>query len=472
MNATDLLLAEAGTLERLLRPRSVAIVGASEQPNKVGGRPLTYLREQGFAGAIYPVHPHATTVQGVPAFASLTALPEVPDAVILCVPSDQIEAELERCASLGVQHVVLFASGYAEVGGEGVGRQQQLLNICRQTGMRLVGPNSIGTADFASGAVLSFASIYADHPPLDGPIAIVSQSGAFGVAAYALLRAAGLGVRYVVATGNEADLDTADFIAELVSDATIRVVLLYLEGVKSDARLRAALEAARERGVAVIAVRAARSPEGRRSAGLHTASTCAGGAVLDELFEACGCRTVADLTEWVAGVPLYLAARAAPSPATPRVALISNSGASCVIAADAADALGLPLAVLAPDTLALLDACLPRFSLNRNPIDLTAMLLTDPALLGRVLTALLTDAGVDAASLGLVAIGGPSYDVARFARECRQAAQEAGKPLVVHSPHPHVRATFAQHGHAVFDTEAQALHGLRAHARHLHALNR
>ena len=461
----------ARSLDALLRPQSVAVVGASDQVHKVGGRPLHYLLSQGFAGRLYAVNPRATAIQGQPSFASIDALPEVPDAAILCVPSEQVEVELTRCGRRGVRQVVLFASGYAEVGAEGAQRQQRLRAICSEFGMRLLGPNTIGCANFATGAVLSFASIYADHAPLDGPVAIVSQSGAFGVSAYALLRGAGLGARYVVATGNEADLDTADVLAEVVRDAAIRLVLVYLEGVKDAERLRAALLAARERGVAVIAVRAGRSVEGRRSAAWHTSSNGAASAELDALFAECGCRTATDLMELVASVPLYLNAGAAAN-GLPRIALVSNSGASCVISADAADLLGLPLATLSSDTRALLDACLPVFSLNRNPIDLTAMLLAEPALLGRVIGAVLTDASVDAASLGLIAIGGPSYDVPRFARECFEASQRAAKPLVVHSPHQHVQAAFSQQGLAVFASESQALEGLRSHALHSLALRR
>ncbi|HUG21837.1 CoA-binding protein, partial [Piscinibacter sp.] len=204
---------DEGLLESLLRPRSIAVVGASDNPNKVGGRPLKYLLEQGYAGRVYAVNPRQASVQGLPSHPSLDALPEVPDAAVLCVGAEQAEEQLALCARLGVRNALLFASGYAEVGDQGLARQQRLAAICRAGGVRLLGPNSIGVASFDSGAVMSFASIYTDHVPQDGPVAIVSQSGAFGVSAYALLRDAGIGVRCVAATGNEADLDTADFVA-------------------------------------------------------------------------------------------------------------------------------------------------------------------------------------------------------------------------------------------------------------------
>ncbi|MBL0730669.1 CoA-binding protein [Piscinibacter sp. HJYY11] len=457
-------------LDSLLAPASVAVVGASDNPHKVGGRPLRYLLDQGYAGRIYAVNPRQRSVQGLPAFAGLDALPEVPDVAVLCVAAEQAEEQLELAARLGVRHALLFASGYAEVGAEGAAREQRLLAIARSGGLRLLGPNSIGVASFDSGAVLSFASIYTDHAPADGAVAIVSQSGAFGVSAYALLREQGIGVRCVAATGNEADLCCADFVDALARRPGVRLLLLYLEDVQDAALMRRALETARAHGVAVLAVRAARSTEGRRSARWHTGSEGAADARLDAMFAAAGCRTVAHLGELVASVPLYLDP-AARSPATPpRIAIVSNSGASCVLAADAADRLGLPLAELGAGTRAMLDASLPPFSLNRNPIDLTAMLLADASLLGRVMTGVLADPGVDAALLGLLAIGGPSYDVPRFAREARQAALAAGRPLALYSPHAHVRATFAREGVAVYTHEAEALQALAEHAAHRRAL--
>jgi acyl-CoA synthetase (AMP-forming)/AMP-acid ligase II/acyl-CoA synthetase (NDP forming) len=456
------------SLDTLLAPRSVAVVGASDNPNKVGGRPIKYLREQGFAGRIYPVNPRAGSVQGLPAYAALDQLPEVPDAVILCIGAEQAEAQLAECVRLGIGHALLFASGYAEVGAEGRVRQERLAAICRAGGVRLVGPNSIGVASFDSGAVLSFASIYTDHVPLDGPVAIVSQSGAFGVAAYALLREAGWGVRCVAATGNEADVDTADFIEALVQRPGVRLVLLYLENVPDPARMAAALDAARQRGVAVLAVRSGRSAHGSRSADLHTGSAGSARADLDALFEAHGCRTVAGLVELVANVPLYLAPAsvAAATVGMPRLALVSNSGASCVLAADEAQSRGLPLARLSAESERRLAELLPDFSLNRNPVDLTAMLLTDPALLGAVIQVVLQDAAVDAVTLGLLAVGGPSYDLPRFVRECRAAMEAAAKPLAIYSPHAHVREAFALGGFAVFPGEAQAMEALQGFVAH------
>lgn len=463
----------ANGLHSLLHPRSVAVVGASDNPDKVGGRPLRHLIAHGFAGRLYPVTQRGAPVQGLESRTSLAELPEVPDVAILCVPAERADIEIASCARLGVPNVLLFSSGFAEVSAAGRAAQESLAASCRAAGIRLLGPNTLGIANFSNGAVLSFASAYLDCPHRDGPVAVVSQSGGFGAAAYTLLRNNDVGVRYVCTTGNQADLDVADFVAELSCDQSLRVMLIYQEEVRQAAAMRAALERARRRGIAVIAVPGGLSPAGARSAQLHTGSTgfdqLDGGQLL-ALYREAGCRIAWSLPELCESVPLYLGPHGGRAGDGGGLALISNSGASCVIAADAAAELQLPIAELAPATRAALDVVLPDFSLNRNPIDLTAMLLADPGLLGRVMHITLADAAVSAATLGLVAIGGPSYDLPRFVRETAEAVRVSGKPCAVHAPDPRVRLAFSEAGLPVFASERAALVALRDWRGHLAAI--
>lgn len=463
----------ANGLRSLLHPRSVAVVGASDNPDKVGGRPLRHLIAHGFAGRLYPVTQRGAPVQGLESRTSLAELPEVPDVAILCVPAERADIEIASCARLGVPNVLLFSSGFAEVSAAGRAAQESLAASCRAAGIRLLGPNTLGIANFSNGAVLSFASAYLDCPHRDGPVAVVSQSGGFGAAAYTLLRNNDVGVRYVCTTGNQADLDVADFVAELSCDQSLRVMLIYQEEVRQAAAMRAALERARRRGIAVIAVPGGLSPAGARSAQLHTGSTgfdqLDGGQLL-ALYREAGCRIAWSLPELCESVPLYLGPHGGRAGDGGGLALISNSGASCVMAADAAAELQLPIAELAPATRAALDVVLPDFSLNRNPIDLTAMLLADPGLLGRVMHITLADAAVSAATLGLVAIGGPSYDLPRFVRETAEAVRVSGKPCAVHAPDPRVRLAFSEAGLPVFASERAALVALRDWRGHLAAI--
>jgi acyl-CoA synthetase (NDP forming) len=455
------------SMESLLRPRSVAVVGASDNIQKIGGRPLHYLQRHGFAGALYPVSQRAEPVQGLRSYPHLEELPEAPDCVILSVPATAALEQLRNCVQVGARSAVLFSSGFAELGDEGRRLQDALAETARESGLRLLGPNTIGSANFGCGAVLSFASIYQEFPAQDGPVAIVSQSGAVGASVYAMLRDNGVGVRYVCTTGNQADVGVSDFLVATLEDPAVRVVLLYLEEARDTAALAGALASARARGVPVLVLPGARTASGMSMAACHTGSAGTSDASLARLFEAQRCRVVGTLPELAASVPLYLESTAAAA-AAPRVGVMSNSGASCVMAADACDALGLALADLSAATRQCLDELLPSFSRSRNPVDLTAMLLAEPALLGHAVRAVLKDAHCDALVLSLLAVAGSGYDLPRFSAETGQAVRASRKPAVFSSPDPRVRAAFAAQGLAVFQSECEAIAALASHAAHLH----
>ena len=460
---------KAPPLHTLLSPRSVAIVGASDNIHKIGGRPLHYLLGSGYKGRIFPVSQRGGLVQGIASYPNLDELPEAPDSVILSVPAEAALTQLQACARIGARNAILFSSGFGEMGASGLAKQEELRAAARDSGVRLLGPNTIGTANFSCGAILSFASMYLEVAPQDGPVAIVSQSGAVGVSAYALLRQNGVGVRYVCTTGNQADLDVCDFLRAALADPGVRLLLLYLEEARDFAALEAALVVARSRGVPVLALQAARSDSGARMAACHTGAAGTRGPALGRLLAQYGCRRVDSLAQLSADVPLYLM-HGQPTALGLQVGVISNSGASCVLAADACDALALPLASLSDTTVAELDALLPAFSRSRNPVDLTAMLLTEPSLLGRAVGALLQDPGCSALALSLLAVAGAGYDVPRFAADTARAVRACGKPAVFSSPDARVRAAFAAEGVAVYASEHEALAALKHHHIHREAI--
>jgi acyl-CoA synthetase (NDP forming) len=461
--------AQGTAMEALLRPRCVAIVGASDNIQKIGGRPLHYLLNHGYRGRIFPVSQRGGPVQGIVSYPSLDALPEAPDSVILSVPADAALAQVEACARIGARNAILFSSGFGEMGTEGLRQQQELVAAARAGGMRLLGPNTIGAANFSCGAILSFASVYQDFAPQDGPVAIVSQSGAVGASAYALLRQNGVGVRYVCTTGNQADIEVCDFMGAVLADPSVRLLLLYLEEARDLGALESALALARSRGVPVLVLQAARSDSGAQMAACHTGAAGTRGPQLARLLSHYGCRRVASLPQLTAGAPLYLT-DSAPAGLGMQVGVISNSGASCVLAADACDSLELPLAGLAGSTVAELEAMLPAFSRSRNPVDLTAMLLTDASLLGRAVDTVLRDPGCTALALSLLAMAGAGYDVPRFAADTGQAVRACGKPAVFSSPDPRVRSAFAAEGIAVFASEHEAIAALKEHCVHREAI--
>lgn len=446
----------------LFAPASVAVIGASDNPNKVGGRPIHYMRHFGYAGEVFPVNPGRTTIQGYRAYPTLHDIGKTPDAVVIAVSGDATLEQVRLCAEAGVKAAVIMASGFAETGEAGRRHQQQLLDAAHAGGMRLVGPNAQGTANFSSGAVLNFSTMFMEVAPQDGPIAIISQSGAASVMPYALLRQAGLGVRYLVATGNDADLDACAMAAAVAGDPEVRLILVYLESITDPAALARAAALARSRGASIVAIKAGNSQHGARAAASHTGALVGNDAAIDAFLARHGIWRVGDIGELVRAVPLYLQGRA---PGQGRTVVMSHSGAVGVMSADLAERHGLPLTALQPATLDRLGAILPEFGTASNPLDMTAALMGKGDMFPRVLDTLGADPQADMIMVG-IPVAGPGYDVEALARDAASFSSRLGKPLVASAPQQSVRDVFVRHGVPTFVTEADAVAALAQYAGH------
>ncbi|MFB2599638.1 acetate--CoA ligase family protein [Herbiconiux sp. P17] len=447
-------------------PASVAIIGASSDPEKIGGRPIRYMQESAYAGAIYPINPQRTEIQGLVAYPSLDALPAVPEVAIIAVSGANAVAQIVRCAELGVKGCVIMASGFGETGdAQGLSWQREMLDAAARTGMRIVGPNSQGLANFATGAVLSFSTLFTEQPPHDGAVAVVSQSGALCSVPYGLLREAGIGVRYAHATGNDIDVTAAELAAEVVADPEVKLLLLYLEDIADLDSLADVARIALERYVPVVALKGGRSEAGQRAAASHTGALATEESVVDAFLEKHGIWRAHSTRDLVAAASLYLRPG---RPTGQSVAIVSNSGAICVLAADAAAEEGLPLAELSVATKTELTDALPSFASVENPIDVTAALLTDSSLFGKVLPVLGRDGGVDACVVG-IPVAGRGYDVDRFARDVAEFEAQTGVPVVMAVPQSNIARVFREKGLVVFADESEAVHALAQYLRH-HAL--
>lgn len=446
----------------MLNPRSVAILGASDNPDKIGGRPIRFMRDFGYEGAIYPVNPGREVVQGLTCYASLSDLPEAPEAVIVAVAGDKVVAAVEECARLGVKLCVIMASGFGETGPEGKAIEAGMRDTARAAGMRLIGPNTQGIANFGSGAILSFSTMFIETPPLDGPIAAISQSGAMSVVPYGLLRDKGIGLRYVNATGNDSDVSAPEMVLEVLEDPEIRLVLLYLESLSDPAMLARAAIRAQERGVPIIALKSGASEVGKRAAASHTGAIATSDRVVDAFCRKYGIWRADGMLDLVAAAEMYLHGW---KPTDDRLAIISNSGAVCVMAADAADREGLSISQLAPETEAELTRVLPAFASPRNPVDITAALLSDGGLFSKVLPACGSDPAVDLLLVGLP-ITGQGYDYSRFARDTGAFLRESGKPVIVSNAQAKVREVFRAEGVPAFTTEDEAVAAISQFVRH------
>ena len=448
----------------VFHPASVAVIGASDNRNKVGGRPIYYMKRFGYAGRILPINPQRHEVQGLRCFSSLSALDEVPDAAIIAVSGQSAIDAVHECALIGVETVIIMASGFAETGAEGRVLQDDLIRHARSHGMRVVGPNAQGIANFATGAVLNFSTMFMEVEPMDGAIAIVSQSGAASVMPYALLRGQGLGVRYLAATGNDADLGVSELTKIIASDEDIRLILVYVEAVSHPSLLAEAAQIAHSRGAQIVLLKGGSSSHGAAAAASHTGALVGADGALDAFLRQNGIIRVADIHGLVNAAPHYV--KHYP-PGNGRTIVMSHSGAVGVMCADAADRAGLPLAQLGEATLAAVREVMPSFASASNPLDLTASLLGNGDMFPKVLDALGNDPEADMFVIG-IPVAGPGYDVDALARTTANFMLSHRKPIAVTAPQASVREKFDALGIPTYVSETDAINGLSQYASPRH----
>jgi acetate---CoA ligase (ADP-forming) len=461
-----MLLDPRAALRRALAPSSIAVIGASDNANKIGGRPIAYLSRFGFRGKVYPVNPARQEVQGLRSYAALADLPEVPDVAIIAVAGELAVQAVDECAQAGVSVAIIMSSGFGEVHAQGKLQEQAMRERARAVGMRLVGPNSQGLANFGSGAVASFSTMFTEVQPADGPIGIVSQSGAMAVIPYGLLRERGLGVRHSHATGNDCDVTVCELASVVAEDPQLKLLLLYLEGIPDPWNLAEAARIARERDLPIVVLKSGRTAAGQAAAQSHTGALANEDRTVDAFLREHGIMRAQSMVDLVDSAPLYLQGW---RPKGRRLVAISNSGAVCVLTADAATQEDMPLEPLQDTTQDELRQILPGFATVRNPVDITAALLTNSGLFGAILPPISRDPAADAFMIG-IAVAGAGYDVERFSRDAAHFAAETGKPLVLAAPQPSIAERFKRNGLVVFPTEGQAVHALGQYLTHMQLL--
>ncbi|WP_375312235.1 acetate--CoA ligase family protein [Bradyrhizobium sp. A5] len=446
-------------IERLIRPRSVAIIGASADPSKTAGRPVSYLQKHGFAGKIYPVNPKVADIGGLACYADIASLPEVPDVGIVLLGAERAHIAVRQLSERGAAAAIVLASGYTEAGADGAERQKQLMEAAGS--MRLLGPNTIGLVNLTDNIVLSASGALAmDHFPL-GAIGLVSQSG--GILGALLSRAAarGVGLSKLVSTSNEADLELADFIDFLADDSATRVIALYIEAIRNPARFRQAVLRARRAGKPVVAFKIGRSEAGAKAAVSHTGALAGSDRMYDALFRQLGvirAKTFDDLLD----IPAALAAGRKLSGR--RVAILTSTGGAGTIVSDSLGVAGF--ATPAPDTetsaqLRSLQSG-SHATLDRNPIDVTLAGL-QPDLLRAAIRILLASPSYDALTIivGSSAVGSPTL-MADAIHDCLPMSD---KPVIAYvSPYaPDVVSVLTRRGVPAYTSAescAGALDGL------------
>ncbi|MDE2580462.1 MAG: acetate--CoA ligase family protein [Rhodospirillales bacterium] len=364
-------------LTPLLAPRSIAILGASNDPARIGGRPIAYMKAQNFQGALYPVNPNRTEVQGLRAYPSVADLPETPDVAIVAVPAALAVQAAEDLGKRGTKAALVFTAGFAEVDAAGQAAQDRMVAAARAHGMRILGPNCLGVFDGRTGYYATFSSSFDSGWPVPGRIGIASQSGAYGTHLYTLARNRGIGASLCIMTGNEADVTVGECIGWLAENPDVDVIAAYIEGIREAPGLLAAFATARAARKPIVMMKVGRSALGSAAAKSHTASIAGDDAVTEAVMAEFGVHR-ARTSEEMLDIAQTATRRIYPVRNT--LGMITLSGGAGVLVSDVAEQAGLAMPAMPEDAQAKLKS-LVSFCAPRNPVDATAQVGNDLNLL-------------------------------------------------------------------------------------------
>ncbi|MGC1512586.1 MAG: GNAT family N-acetyltransferase [Acidimicrobiales bacterium] len=409
--------AEARSVGRLLRPSSIAVIGASRTPGSVGHEVFRNLLQGGFNGPVYPVHPTASHVASVRAYASVMDIPDDVDLAVVVVPAGVAPEVVLDCARKRVRALVIISGGFAETGEKGAEAERELVTLAHRHGMRVVGPNSMGVIN--TDPAVSMNATIDDHRPLPGGVGFLSQSGALGVAILESMASLGLGVSSFVSVGNKADVSGNDLLQYWEGDERTDVVLLYLESFGNPRKFtRLARRVSRVKPIVVV-----KTGRRHRDVGVRGDGRATDDGVLDALFRQTGVLRV-DTLQQLFDVASVLTSQ--PLPEGHRVAVVASAGGAALLAVDACEGVGLSVPPLSSATTARLTTGLPEGTRVGNPIEMPAT--ATPSDYGRALDLVLGADDVDAALvIHAAAGGGPTGEVAA---EVARAGRRAGKPVV------------------------------------------
>jgi acetyltransferase len=460
-------------LTPLMKPESIAVVGASPRMNRAT-RVITNLQRFGYAGRVFPINPRYTEIHGLPCYPDLASTPEPADTVVVAIPAEQVPAVLTAAVERGVRGAVVLSSGFGEAGPAGQARQAAIERLAAEHGLLVCGPNCYGVFNIR----LAAATFSADmRDPLPGPVAVVSQSGGFSHAiAEHLMHQRRVGLSYIVSCGNQGGVTVEDYVEFLVDDADTAVIGVFVEGFKQPLKLRRVAARARERRKPLVVLKVGRSKNARQAMLAHTGSLAGTPEIIEAMLRQSGIVQVTSLNEMLDTLALLLAARAVRRPGW-RTAVLSGLGGECGRVADVADREGVELPALSPLSIEALAAAMPEFGNPRNPLDGTGTMYENAEIFPRLVETLLRDEVVDVLAVNMRANvprpGGwaPSREFARAV----EAAVRAGTDRLVFCFGSHaagdldqdVIAPLAAAGVPFLEATETAMQALR-HAREYH----
>jgi acetyltransferase len=462
-------LAKPLDLKNLFHPRSVALIGASTEQNKLSGRPFRFFREYGYAGNFYPVNPKYPEIAGVPCFAKLSDIPGEVDLAVITLPATAVPEALAECGAKGVKAAAIISSGFAEVGGEGVRLQDELQRIALENGIAVCGPNCSGFVYFPERVTATFSVGLDSGFPEAGPAAFISQSGALSSYILGAAKERGLAFRYWITTGNECVLSFTDYLQYVLEDPEVRLVLGYLEDARDGEAFQAAARRALVLDKPLIIMKTGRSEAGAKASISHTGSLAGADEVYQAVFSKNGVLRAENLDELF---DLALLAQAPRRPRRKRVQVVSISGAAGILMADVGNEFGLEFADLSDTTKDELQKIMPAFASIANPMDVTAEAVARPGLLSQAAEVILKDPNVDNLVMFFGIVPGAHE---KLATAMAQVAQGTDKLVVMTwfpLPRQDIWMGLARAGVPVFPEPARGIRALGKMAQYVEARER
>lgn len=448
------------TLDDLITPRTIAVIGASDSPTRIGGRPISYFIKEKFQGTVYPINPNRDTVQGLKAYPSLDAVDDTIDFALVAIPASGVVDVVRQAAAKKVKTVMIFSSGFGEMNEEGQAAQDELTKIARESGTRIIGPNCLGVFNSNIGFYATFTQTIERVTPKPGGLAIASQSGAYGSHIFYLAQQRGLDISYWVTTGNEADVHVAEVIKLLAEKDDVDAIAAYVESVKDGGMLVEALETARANRKPVVMMKVGRSDVGAKAASSHTASLAGEDAIYDAVLKQCGCYRATTTEE---ALDVAYAARPKIYPAGRRLGLVTISGGAGVLMADAAADHDLDVAEMPTDAQAEIKKLVP-FAGPRNPVDVTAQFFNDLSLAGKFTNLMLDRGNYDGLVGFWTTVAGSPVLAPVLQEQLKSALEGRTDKLFIQSmvAPPEIAKSYEESGFPVFEDASRAVGAMAA----------
>lgn len=378
-------------IQKMLRPRSIALIGASREPKKLGHITLKNLIEGGFKGRIFPINPEAGEVLGLQVYQSVTKVPEAIDLAVLAVPAVLVPKVIEECGQKGIKAAIIISAGFREVGPQGEACEQETVKAAAKGGTRILGPNCLGVINASENLDATISRVIDPKKLKSGNIAFVSQSGAFGASLYSWAQGKGIGFDKLISFGNMCDIDESDMFEYLATDEKTKVIVMYMEGVKDGRKF---LKTAKKVSVVkpIVIMKIGRSSRGSKAAKSHTGALTGSNAIYEAAFKQSGVIKAANTTEMFDFAKAFATQ---PLPKGKKMVIVTNAGGPGVAATDACEEEGLELAEIDESTKKSIRTLIPSFASALNPIDTTPQV--SPRVNGEIFKILLSRDTIDGA---------------------------------------------------------------------------